>query len=92
MRIPVAHTTVAVAGAICCLSLSACAGSGLSASSTCQDFMKASAIEQHEVSDQLASHYDKPAYATPLGEPEVPYYCSSNPSATLGYFFQRAED
>jgi hypothetical protein len=67
-------------------------GSGLSASSSCKDFMTASASEQHEVVDQLSSHYDKPAYATPLGEPEVPFYCSSSPSITLGQFFQKAED
>ena len=69
-----------------------CAGSGLSASSTCKEFMAASASEQHEVIDQLASHYDKAVYATPLGEPEVPFYCSSSPSVTLGQFFQKAED
>jgi hypothetical protein len=67
-------------------------GSGLSASSSCKDFTAASASEQHEVIDQLSSHYDKPAYATPLGEPEVPFYCSSSPSVTLGQFFQKAED
>lgn len=69
-----------------------CGGSSLSASSSCKDFMAASAMEQHEVVDQLSSHYDKPAYSTPLGEPEVPYYCSSSPSVTLGQFFQKAED
>jgi hypothetical protein len=69
-----------------------CAGSGLSASSSCKDFMAASASERHEVIDQLSSHYDKPAYATPLGEPEVPYYCTASPSVTLGQFFQKAED
>lgn len=92
MRLPIARTTVAVAGVICCLSLSACAGSGLSASSTCQDFMKASATEQHEVADQLASQYKKGEYATPLGEPEIAFYCSANPSVTLGAFFQKAEE
>jgi hypothetical protein len=69
-----------------------CGGSSLSASSSCKDFMAASALEQHEVVDQLSSHYDKPAYSTPLGEPEVPYYCTSSPSVTLGQFFQKAED
>ena len=67
-------------------------GSGLSASSSCKDIMAASASEQHEVIDQLSSHYDKPAYTTPLGEPEVPYYCTASPSVTLGQFFQKAED
>jgi hypothetical protein len=81
--------TVAV---ISTLALSGCGDSTLSASSSCQDFMKASASEQHEVVDQLSSQYEKAAYATPLGEPEVPYYCSANPSVTLGQFFQKAEE
>ena len=92
MKAPVVSTTAAVVSVIACLSLSACGGGDLSASSTCQDFMKASAIAQHEVTDQLASQYKKAAYATPLGEPEVPYYCSANPSVTLGDFFQKAEE
>ena len=54
--------------------------------------MKVSASEQHEVVDQLASQYRKAVYATPLGEPEVPFYCSSDPSVTLGQFFQKAEE
>jgi hypothetical protein len=83
---------IAAAGAISTLVLSGCGGSTLSASSSCQDFMSASATEQHEVVDQLSSQYQKAAYATPLGEPEVPYYCSANPSVTLGQFFQKAEE
>jgi len=88
----------ALAAPLAALSLlgSGCAGSvlgsGLSASSSCKDFMTASASEQHEVVDQLASQYRKAAYTTPLGEPEVPYYCSANPSVTLGQFFQKAEE
>jgi hypothetical protein len=54
--------------------------------------MKASVSEQHEAVDRLASQFDKPAYTSPLGEPEVPYYCSANPSVTLGQFFAKAED
>jgi hypothetical protein len=84
----------ALAAPLVALSLlgAGCAGSGLSASSTCKDFMAASASEQHEVIDQLSSDYKKAAYATPLGEPEVPYYCSASPSVTLGQFFQKAEE
>lgn len=74
------------------LALSSCGGSALSASSSCQDFMKSSVSEQHEVIDQLSSQYRKAAYATPLGEPEVPYYCSANPTVTLGQFFAKAEE
>jgi hypothetical protein len=92
MQVPIVSTSLAAAGVISCLALSACGGSGLSASSTCKEFMDASVTEQHEVTDQLASQYNKPAYSTPLGEPEVPYYCSASPTVTLGDFFQKAED
>lgn len=83
---------VALVGVASALALSACGSSGLSSASSCQEFMAASATEQHEVVDQLASHYQKPDFATPLGEPEVPYYCSANPSVTLAAFFEKAED
>src|SRR5580693_4557162 len=62
------------------LALSACGGGTLSASSSCKDFMAASPTEQHEAIDSLAGDYRKPDYASPLGEPEVPYYCAANPS------------
>ncbi|MGH9089953.1 MAG: hypothetical protein ACRDZR_01010 [Acidimicrobiales bacterium] len=77
---------VAAGGAL----LSACGSTALSASSTCQDFMKASPTAQQQVISQLASQYHKPSYATPLGEPEVPYYCADNPNVTLGDFFSHA--
>lgn len=83
---------LAVTGVIATLVVSACGGGGLSASSSCHDFMDASQTEQHEIVDQLAGQYNKPDFATPLGEPEVPYYCTANPSVTLGQFFQKAED
>lgn len=63
----------------------------LSASSTCQDFMNASPEAQVSVVDSLAAQYHKPDYATPLGEPDVPYYCAANPSVTLGQFFEHAQ-
>jgi hypothetical protein len=90
MTFRTARTSVALAGALSTLSLTAC-GSALSASSSCHDFMNASGSAQHEIVDQLAGRYHKAAYATPLGEPEVPYYCSANPSVTLGEFFEKAE-
>jgi hypothetical protein len=80
-----------MAGVASAVMLSACGGSSLSASSTCKDFMNASAIEQHEVVERLATEYRKPDYSTPLGEPEVPYYCAANPSTTLSDFFTNAE-
>jgi hypothetical protein len=91
MTLRIAHVSVAAATVISGLALSACGLGGLSASSSCRDFMNASAIDQHEVTDQLAGHFGKPDFATPLGEPEVPYYCAANPSVTLGQFFQKAE-
>ncbi len=72
--------------------LGACNSSGLGASSTCNQFMSASPQQQQEVVDQLATQYNKPDYATPLGSPEVPYFCSANPDVTLGHFFQEASD
>lgn len=74
------------------LLISGCNGSGLSASSTCSQFMDASQQAQESIISQLATKYDKPDYATPLGEPEVPYYCASNPNVTLGQFFSNAND
>jgi hypothetical protein len=74
------------------LSLASCAGSSLSASSTCSQFMSASPQAQQTAVDQLAQQYNKPDYSTPLGSPEVPYYCSGNPNVTLGEFFAQAQD
>jgi hypothetical protein len=86
-----ACAALAVAGFALSLLMSACGSGGLSASSSCHDFMDASPTEQHEIIDQLAGQYNKADFATPLGEPEVPYYCTANPSVTLGQFFQKAE-
>jgi hypothetical protein len=85
------RAAVAVGGVASVIAVSACGAGTLSASSSCKDFMDASAPAQHEVVDQLASQFRKPDYATPLGEPEVAYYCSASPSVTLGDFFQKAE-
>ncbi len=69
---------------------SSCDSGGLSASSTCKDFLSASASDQDQIVTKLAGQYNKPDYATPLGEPDVPYYCASNPNVTLGEFFAHA--
>ena len=71
------------------LAVSGCGG-GLSASSTCKDFSEASFEEQTEVISSLSSKYDTPDYTTPLGEPEVGYYCASSPDTTLAAFFEQA--
>lgn len=86
------HTMALSGTVVSALALSACSTGGLSGASTCHDFMNASASEQQEVVDKLASHYRKPSYTTPLGAPEVPYYCSANPTVTLRGFFEHAED
>jgi hypothetical protein len=70
----------------------ACNGSGLTAASTCSQFMNATPQAQQTIVDQLATQYNKPDYASPLGAPEVPYYCAANPNVTLGQFFSNAGD
>lgn len=67
-----------------------CGGGGLSASSTCKDFSEASPEEQYEAISSLSSKFNTPAYTTPLGEPEVGYYCASSPETTLEEFFEQA--
>jgi hypothetical protein len=73
------------------LALSSC-GAGLSASSTCSNYLSASPSDQLSIAEKMAGQYNKPDYATPLGEPDIAYYCASNPSVTLGQFFTNAQD
>jgi len=80
----------ALASTMLALSLAGCGGGGLSGSSTCNDYLSASSQDQQTVVDQLAAKYHKPDFTTPLGFPEVAYWCSSEPSATLDNFFQIA--
>lgn len=85
----------AVLVAVLSLSLfgfTSCGADHLSGSSTCKDFMNASADEQNRVIDSLAQKYNKPDLTTPLGRPEVPYECSGNPSETLDQLFSREQD
>lgn len=65
-------------------------GGGLSASSTCEEFANASLEEQQEAISSLSTKFKTPEYVTPLGSPEVGYYCASNPSTTLEEFFTHA--
>ncbi len=74
------------------LVVTGCGGGGLSAGSTCKDFSEASAEEQHEAISSLSSKFGTPDYTTPLGEPEVGYYCASSPETTLEEFFQQAAE
>ncbi len=71
--------------------LSGCGKSGLSENSTCEEFLAASAQDQRSIVQQLAGKYQKPDYATPLGMPEVPYYCSRHAKVTLKQFFSFAQ-
>ncbi len=76
-------------GACVVLFVAGCGG-GLSAGSSCKDFSEASFEEQHEVIGSLSSKSGTPAYTSPLGEPEVGYYCAGNPETTLEQFFEQA--
>lgn len=78
----------AIASAALVLPLAGCGGSSLSGSSTCQDYLAASSSDQHTIVNQLATQYQKPDFVTPLGFPEVAYWCASSPTATLGHFFK----
>ncbi len=69
------------------LALSAC-GSGLTASSSCKDFMEASPEDQSSAISKLSSQFDTPEVATPLGSPNVAYTCSSNPDMSLEELFK----
>jgi hypothetical protein len=72
--------------------VSGCGGGDLSASSSCKDFSEASIEEQSNVISSLSSKFGTPDYTTPLGEPEVGYYCASSPETTLEEFFQQAAE
>ena len=85
-------TLVVLAMAFFAFAVAGCGGGDLSASSTCKDFSEASAEEQHDVISSLSSKFGTPDYTTPLGEPEVGYYCASSPETTLEEFFQQAAE
>jgi hypothetical protein len=70
--------------------LAGCGGSGLSASSTCTDYLKADPNDQHKIVNELAGKYHKPDYTSPLGFPSVAYYCADEPKITLTQFFASA--
>jgi len=84
------HLLAASCLAALTLSTMTACGSGLSGSSTCQDFMNASGNDQTTIIDKLATQYGKADYTSPLGRPEVPYYCASHPHVTLDQFFSAA--
>lgn len=69
-----------------------CGSSGLTAGSTCADFMNASPEDQSEAISKLSSEFDAPETATPLGAPNVSYVCAQEPEETLGEYFERAHE
>ena len=69
--------------------LAGCSPGGLSGSSTCTDFLQASADAQYQVVSTLAVAHHKPDYATPLGRPNIPYYCSQAPNMKLDTLFDK---
>lgn len=69
-----------------------CGGSGLTASSSCADFMGASAEVQTEAISKLSSEFNSPETATPLGAPNVSYVCAQEPEETLSEYFERAHE
>jgi hypothetical protein len=80
----------AVCAILAAIALAGCGEAGLSESSTCKDFLAADPADQQSVTQQLAGKFNKPDYASPLGMPEVPYYCAGNPDTTLKEFFESA--
>jgi hypothetical protein len=73
-------TSLAVSAALA----GGCAGSGLTAKSSCADFLGASEQEQNEAVSRLAGQLHAPDADTPLGRPNVNYICASDSRATLG--------
>lgn len=69
-----------------------CGGSGLTASSSCADFMGASLEDQMEAISKLSSEFETPETATPLGAPNVSYVCAQEPEETLAEYFERAHE
>jgi hypothetical protein len=61
---------------------------GLSASSTCTDYLNAASTDQSAVLSSLAVQYHQPELATILGTEEVSYTCAEYPSWTLGHVAQ----
>jgi hypothetical protein len=74
------------------ISSAGCGSSGLSASSSCRQFSEASPEDQATAISSLSSKFDTPEYSTPLGSPEVGYYCAGNPEVTLEEFFEQAHE
>jgi hypothetical protein len=82
----------ATAASVLAVCLSGCMGQGLSADSSCSDYLNASPQDQQQAVDKLVSklHAD-PALTTPLGFPEVAYQCSGDADQKLGDVIKSVE-
>ena len=85
MTVRSAKATVAVFAALVVGLLTGCSGSGLTADSSCQDFMNASPQDQDQAVSQLAGQLHAPDTVTPLGRPNIAYLCTNEPNNTLGW-------
>jgi hypothetical protein len=82
----------ATAASVLTLCLSGCMGQGLSADSSCKDYLHASQQDQMQaVDDLVAKLHADPALTTPLGFPEVAYQCSGDSDQTLGDVIKSVE-
>lgn len=61
-----------------------CGGPSLTAASSCRDFMNASAQDQDEAVNRIATDEHAPNATSPLGRPNIAYLCAGDPSMTLG--------
>jgi hypothetical protein len=85
MKVRRTKAAVAVSAALAVGLLTGCGGGGLSANSSCQDFMNASPQDQDQAVSQLASQLHAPDAVTPLGRPNIDYLCTNEPNDTLGW-------
>jgi hypothetical protein len=63
--------------------------SGLTAQSSCRDFLNASQSDQVQAIDKIAPQENAPDATTPLGMPNVSYLCTGSPDQTLGWAIQQ---
>lgn len=69
--------------------LTAAGGSGLTAGSTCQQFLNADPQTQQQALVDIAMSKGIGGFGSPLALPEIQYECSSEPTMTLGALVER---
>jgi hypothetical protein len=72
----------------CCLIMAACGG-GLTANSSCTDYLNASSQDQNDAVESIAGQLHAGNAVTPLGRPNIDYLCTQEPTATLGHVIQQ---